>query len=609
MAEGRPGRGAAPRGFGLWFGLLLAAVAGLIGLRYLAAYGAPGTPGAWAYALAATLGHLTLLAFAPILLVYLPCRLLPPLRPLARGATVLAASVLLTLLVLDSNLFARHGFHLGPLTAALFEWHTWALAALLWVIFLGLSGVLAANAARIAARPGAARRGRLAVAALACCLLGSHLAYAWADARYDGRVTAFARYLPAYYPLTAKRFLARHGLVDPEAARAAGLLRRAQGEDAGVLAYPRAPLDCDPAAARPDVLMIVLDGLRFDAVDPVRTPFLHRLAARSILFEQHYSGGNSTRMGMFSLLYGLPGGYFESVYASQTPALLMRQFEAAGYEFGIFAAYSLSSPAHLDRTAFARIPGLIGQPDYPNEGRDSRDAALLRTWFEFLDGRPGGGPLFGYLHFDPPITHIPPGTPMPPMLDETALAAAKDDRARRELLEYRRRLFFVDGLLARVWADLERRGLAEELLVIVTGDHGEEYDDAGQGLWGHGTGYSDYQIRTPLILRWPGRPPARLRHRSSHYDLAPTLLSELFGCANPPSDYSIGRSLFAGEDWTFLPVRSYFNQAIVTADRVIVTYPGGLYEIRDRDYRPTGSLRLDAEAVAAALSAQQRFYR
>lgn len=608
--ENSPGRhGVPPRGFGLWFGLLVTAAMCVVALRYLMLFGTPETAASWAYALSATVGHMGLLAFGSILAIYLPCRWLRPLRRLARPLAILAAAVVLTLLVMDTNLFARHGFHLGVLTAALFEWHTWAMAAVILLVFTALSAALARKAEAIARRPGARWPGRAAVALIVALIIASHIGYAWADARYDGRVTAYGRYLPAYYPLTAKRFFARHGLVDPEAARDASILRQAGSAGRGTLNYPLAPLSCAPAAALPNVLMIVIDGLRFDAIDPSGTPFLERFGNDAIVFEQHYSGGNSTRMGMFSLLYGLPGGYFDSVYSSQTPALLMDQFVDAGYDFGIFAAYSLSSPGQLDRTAFARIPGLVGQSGYPNEGDASRDAALVETWFDFLGSRETTGPLFGYLHFDPPITNVPPATPMPDGLDDASLAAVAGDRARHDHLDYRRRLHYVDGLLARVWDDLEARALAESTLVIVTGDHGEEYDDSGQGLWGHGTGFSDYQIRTPLMLRWPGRAAARHTHRSSHFDLAPTLLGEVFGCTNPAGDYSIGTNLFAGADWAFLPVRSYFNQAIVTPTEVIITYPGGIYEVRDRSYRSKDSLRLDKGAVEAALQTQRRFLR
>ena len=275
--EKSPGQhGAPPRGFGLWFGLLVTAAMCVVALRYLVAFGVPETAGSWAYALSATIGHMGLLAFGSILVVYLPCRWLPPLRRLARPLAILTAAIALTLLVTDTNLFARHGFHLGVLTAALFEWHTWVLAAVMLLVFTALTANLASRAEAIARRPGARWPGRIAVATIVVSVIASHIGYAWADARYDGRVTAYGRYLPAYYPLTAKRFFARHGLVDPEAARDASILRQAGSTARDALRYPLMPLSCVPPASLPNVLMIVIDGLRFDAIDPVGTPFLEQ---------------------------------------------------------------------------------------------------------------------------------------------------------------------------------------------------------------------------------------------------------------------------------------------------------------------------------------------
>ena len=47
-------------------------------------------------------------------------------------------------------------------------------------------------------------------------------------------------------------------------------------------------------------------------------------------------------------------------------------------------------------------------------------------------------------------------------------------------------------------------------------------------------------VHTPFVIRWPGRLPARITRRTSHNELVPTLLTELFGCANPPCDYASG---------------------------------------------------------------------
>ena len=99
---------------------------------------------------------------------------------------------------------------------------------------------------------------------------------------------------------------------------------------------------------------------------------------------------------------------------------------------------------------------------------------------------------------------------------------------------------FVDGLVGQVLDDLRAASCSTHLVVIVTSDHGMEFDENGLGFTGHGTSYSDYQMHTPLVLRWPGRPAGRVERRTSHNDVAPTFLSGLFGCTNPPSDYSSG---------------------------------------------------------------------
>ena len=110
----------------------------------------------------------------------------------------------------------------------------------------------------------------------------------------------------------------------------------------------------------------------------------------------------------------------------------------------------------------------------------------------------------------------------------------------------------MDSLVGRVLDDLERRKLLESTVVLVTSDHGMEFDENGQGFTGHGTSYSRYQMHIPLVLGWPGRPPGRVARRTSHNDVAPTLVAGLFGCANPASDYASGRDLFSEGEWDWL---------------------------------------------------------
>ena len=596
-----------PKGWASWYGLLILAAMLVIGTRYLALSGLPDNPGAVLYTLTATVGHLGLLAFAPVLVVYLPLRRLPLLCRIARPLTVLLSGISLTLLVMDTIVFAQHQFHIGILTVALFETSTWAMAVVLTVVFTGLSFMLSTTAGRMAGDGRGYRR--TLVWLVVVSLFAGHFIYAWADARYDGTVTRYARYLPFYYPLTAKRFMAKVGLVDPTVARQSSLMRRSASSGNGELRYPLSAMSCAPESPLPNVLIIILDAMRTDFVNDEKMPFVASLAGESQRFNQHYSGGNSTRPGMFSFFYGLPPGYFDSFYNSQTPAVLMDLFRDNGYEFGIFSAYSLGSPTHLDRTAFSGISGLVPMPNYPNSGADSQDIALANTWRKFLLSRDSNAPLFGYLHFDPPDNNVPRGLAMPDGAGDDDLDASEGDFGEHLEIEYTRQYWLADQLTGQVIDDLKQHDNGRDTIIIVSGDHGFEFNDSGLGIWEDSSAFTDYQIKTPLLIRWPGRAARDFDHRSSHYDVPATLLQEIFACENPAGDYSVGNNLFDGISWEQLIVASYSNWAIVTPESVMVSYPGRLYEIRDRNYQPTGNLKIDQAAAQKALAAMSRFYR
>jgi uncharacterized protein len=117
-------------------------------------------------------------------------------------------------------------------------------------------------------------------------------------------------------------------------------------------------------------------------------------------------------------------------------------------------------------------------------------------------------------------------------------------------------------LLRGVLDDLERRKLLDRTVIVVTSDHGMEFDENGLGFAGHNTAYSELQLHTPLLVRWPGRSPGRVSRRTSHFDMAPTLLSGVFGCTNPPSDYASGQDLFDGRPWEWLIAASHRSFAL-----------------------------------------------
>ena len=90
--------------------------------------------------------------------------------------------------------------------------------------------------------------------------------------------------------------------------------------------------------------------------------------------------------------------------------------------------------------------------------------------------------------------------------------------------------------------------------------------------------------------------------------MAPTLLTGVFGCTNPPSDYASGQDLFGGLPWKWLIAASHRNFALVEPDRVTIVSPVG-YEIRDGSYRLVPDATLPRDRLRTALQEMRRFYR
>src|SRR5262249_54906269 len=71
--------------------------------------------------------------------------------------------------------------------------------------------------------------------------------------------------------------------------------------------------------------------------------------------------------------------------------------------------------------------------------------------------------------------------------------------------QYDGALAYLDSQIGKLMVQLDRMGLYEDSLIILTGDHGEALGD--RGLIGHGLSVYQDQVRVPLIVKYPGRVP------------------------------------------------------------------------------------------------------
>ncbi|MBM7093238.1 sulfatase-like hydrolase/transferase, partial [Streptomyces sp. S12] len=130
---------------------------------------------------------------------------------------------------------------------------------------------------------------------------------------------------------------------------------------------------------------------------------------------------------------------------------------------------------------------------------------------------------------------------------------------------------------------LESGPFAQNTVLVVTGDHGEEFNDLKQNYWGHNGNFSDYQLRTPFVLYWPGKAAQKVGHVTSHEDLVPTLMTHALGCRNDSADYSTGRDLFGpGAPNRPLLVESWSQRGIRHGERIYLFDNYGAATVVDR---------------------------
>jgi Flp pilus assembly protein TadD len=126
-------------------------------------------------------------------------------------------------------------------------------------------------------------------------------------------------------------------------------------------------------------------------------------------------------------------------------------------------------------------------------------------------------PWFMWVHcFDPHQRYEPP---------EPFLSRFKDN-------PYNGEVAYVDSALESLFDGLRRKGMEDDTVVVLTGDHGESLGEHGESTHGYFAYNSTLWI--PLIIAAPGTKAAECQETVCHVDIFPTVC-DLLGVAKPRS--------------------------------------------------------------------------
>jgi len=503
-------------------------------------------------------------------------------------------------LLIDTVVYSIYNFHINGAVITIFTsggfgdsvslgTFTTILAIVILLLFVLMEFFLLRFFAGRAHNSGYRKRAKLSVLLWIgfAFLLTDKITYAVADMYNVTSIIRFVKILPLYQPLTIKSFMEK--TFGFEIDREDEL--RLSGENK-TLNYPKNQLVYDEQTSeKPNVLVIFFDAWRYDMFTPEVTPNVWKFSQDANVFANHYSGGNASRFGVFSLFYGISGYYWHKVLAERRSCVLIDELQKLDYDFYISASTRLTYP-EFRKTCFIKIPEFI-HDDIKGENAVDKDPQLAKGFMDYLRQRKESGeqkPFFSFLFFD-----APHGTDYPPDCEKFVPTQRSvnylkidDDKENVKMMRntYKNTIYFNDALAGDILQALRKDGYLENTIVIFSADHGQEFYE--NGFFGHCSAFDKYQTKVPFVVHWPGKEAQKHEKMSSHLDFVPTLLSEL-GVSNPASDYSQGQDLWASDGHEFVQSSGWDDAALIYPDGYFVfsveTYKAGLFEARDKDYK------------------------
>lgn len=273
-----------------------------------------------------------------------------------------------------------------------------------------------------------------------------------------------------------------------------------------------APAQGDPNLSQGSIDLVVLvtvDALRADALEPRLMPRLSALGEAGLVLERGYASGTRTGVSMPLMQQG----------PLDAPPLA-RRLSSAGMATSIVVAAHEFEMLDVMAKSFANTH-VAGLGEHWPGKRTTEEA--LRA----VDGV-GSGAHYLWVHYydaHNPYPNTPSPVPIPPGLyswwSRYATGVTAADAAIGEL---------VDGL--------DKRGRLGRTALIVTGDHGEAFGE--HGMLYHGASAYEPVLRVPTIFVAPGLRGLRYHPITCHADLYPTILG-LFALAKD-TDEAFGRS-------------------------------------------------------------------
>ena len=320
-------------------------------------------------------------------------------------------------------------------------------------------------------------------------------------------------------------------------------------------------LEDAPHLQKPDVYVFMIESWRSDSITPEVAPFLHRFRKEEAQdLGRTFAGSNCTPLSWFSMLHSRVAIHWgeavkqkdgENGFAGAYPLKVLKKI---GYEIQVRAVCDLSY-RHLGSLNFGGNHYLADMTLDDSEDAllgsiPEREKFIMRDQREYINSDPES-PQFHFTALDSPHYNYYWPSDFDQLHENCANyvpgnLAPSDEIIGQVVRRYENAVHWVDYAIEEFVDFLKFKGRYDNSVIIITGDHGEEFQE--EGSWFHCSSLNKYQTEVPIIIKWPEWvKDVPSQDNVSHYDVMPSLLN-LIGLNPKYYEDLAGQSLFDYQD-------------------------------------------------------------
>lgn len=308
----------------------------------------------------------------------------------------------------------------------------------------------------------------------------------------------------------------------------------------------------------PNIYFFIIETLRRDFTGPDIAPNLASFGKENITFPQTYSNANYTNCSWFALLHsGFPYHWTQARDHWKEGGVPLRILKKLGYKIKVFSSADLRY-FNMDQVLFGEHRKLSEQIEEYTALRDlepcDRDALAIDSFLKEIDGNQKGTVYFFFFDSTHSEYSFPKNFPLrfEPIAQEISYLTISPGSRDLELLKnrYRNSIAYVDSLVGKFFTALKEKGLYEEAVIAITGDHAEEFFEEGSLF--HGTHLNRFQTSVPILCKlsdWTDWTDPE-RDQMSHIDIFPSILHYVTKNTDF-ADLFDGASIFQKRPWPY----------------------------------------------------------